>query len=103
MNRSLRRHQQRVAKIRRIRILRSRGVFRPMNFLGHTEPAWRWPDKPWRPLCDLVMNEPGWWCHEHVVAPARIDTHRLEHAIECGRDPDTVLWPDCKRPYAYYW
>jgi hypothetical protein len=26
-----------------------------------------------------------------------------EHAIQRGRDPDAVLWPDCKRPHEYYW
>jgi hypothetical protein len=38
-----------------------------------------------------------------TIVPARIDSRRLEHAIECGRDPDSVLWPDCHRPYPYYW
>jgi DUF1016 N-terminal domain len=27
----------------------------------------------------------------------------LEHAVERGRDPDSLRWPDCKRPHDYYW
>jgi predicted nuclease of restriction endonuclease-like (RecB) superfamily len=34
---------------------------------------------------------------------ARIRTRRLEHAVERGRDPDSLRWPDCKRPHDYYW
>jgi hypothetical protein len=83
MKRSVRRHQQRLARARRVRILFSYGT--------------------WTPLCRLLMNEPGWWVHDRVVAPARIRTHRLEHAVEQGRDPDALLWPDCKRPHDYYW
>jgi hypothetical protein len=50
-----------------------------------------------------VMNEPGWWVHDHVIVPARVVTRRLEHDVERGRDPDLLLWPDCKRPHDYYW
>ncbi len=49
------------------------------------------------------MNEPGWWVHERIVVPARIETRRLEHAVTRGRDPDGVVWPDCKKPHDYYW
>jgi hypothetical protein len=103
MKRSIRRHQQRVAKLRRIRILRARGAFRAWCGLGNVTPHWSGPDKPWAQMNSLIMNEPGWWRHEMAVVPGRIDIHRLEHAIQCGRDADSVIWPDCRRPYPYYW
>ncbi|MBS0416692.1 MAG: hypothetical protein JSR66_03190 [Proteobacteria bacterium] len=103
MQRSIRRHQQRVAKLRRIRILRARGAFDGYCGLGYITPRWEGPDKPWAQMCRLVMNEPGWWRHLVAIVPARIDSHRLEHAIVRGRDADTVVWPDGRRPYPYYW
>jgi hypothetical protein len=49
------------------------------------------------------MNEPGWWVHDRVVVPARTKTRHLEHEVERGRDPDMLVWPDCKKPHDYYW
>jgi|SRR5579863_2023505 len=103
MKRSIRRYQQRVAKFRRLRILRARGSFDPCFFTGKLTPRWTGPDKPWLQLNRLVMNEPGWWRHEMAIVPARIKIHHLEHAIEGGCDPDSIVWPDCRRPYPYYW
>jgi hypothetical protein len=94
MKRSIRRHQQRVAKFRRIRILLGRDARTPNHW---------WAPKPWRPLGRLVMNEPGWWVHERVVVPARRETRRIEHRLERGADPDDFLWPDCRKPHDYYW
>jgi len=91
MKRALRRHHERVAQARRIRILLSHG-------------AWlHWRPNIWHSMQRLVMNEPGWWTHATVIQPARIKTHRLEHGIVRGSDPDVLLWPDCKRPHDYYW
>lgn len=64
---------------------------------GHSGP------KIWQSLCRLVMNEPGWWVHDRVIVPARTETRRLEHEVKRGRDPESLLWPDCKRPHDYYW
>jgi hypothetical protein len=94
MERSVRRYQQRVANARRVRILLRHGAWIQSRC---------WELKIWRPLCRLVMNEPGWWVHDHVIVPARVVTRRLEHEVERGRDPDLLLWPDCKRPHDYYW
>jgi hypothetical protein len=96
MKRSIRRYQQRVAKFRRIRILLGHGAWCPRRLY------W-WDPKMWQPLSRLVMNEPGWWVHEKVIEPARTETRRNERAILRGRDPESVLWPDCKRPHEYYW
>lgn len=91
MKRSVRRHQQRVAKARRVRILLRHGAWTSFQ------------PKIWLPLCRLVMSEPGWWVHERVILPARTKTHRLEREVKRGRDPDSLVWPDCKRPHDYYW
>jgi hypothetical protein len=93
MNRALRRHQQRMARFRRVRILIGHGFFR-----------WRsGRQQKWKELSRLVMNEPGWWTHEMVIAPSRIESHRLERQIERGLEPDLFLWPDYRRPHIYYW
>jgi hypothetical protein len=94
MKRALRRHHERVAKARHIRILRSHGAW-----VRHHV----WEPKIWHSMRRLVMNEPGWWTHATVVQPARIKTHRLEHRILRGCDVDLLFWPDCKRPHDYYW
>jgi hypothetical protein len=93
MRRALRRHHERLAKARRIRIL-----------LSHR--AWvrdACGPKIWQSMQRLVMNEPGWCMHATVVQPARIKTHRLEQRILRGCDADLIPWPDCKRPHDYYW
>lgn len=94
MNRSVRRYQQRVAKARRVRILFSRGAWSPSSY---------WEPKIWHQLSRLVLNEPGWWVHERIIVPARTENRRLAHQVKLGRDPDLLLWPDCKRPHDYYW
>ena len=101
MKRALRRHQKQVAKARRIRILKRHGArkVRESCFCGGRT----WKPKPWRPMNRLVMNEPGWWCHERMVVPARIRSKRTEHNIERGMDPDVCYWPDYKKPHDYYW
>ena len=93
MKRALRRHHERLAKARRIRILRSHGAW-----VRH---AWR--PKIWQNMDRLVMNEPGWWTHATVIQAARIKTHRLEHRILRERHVYLLIWPDCKKPHDYYW
>ena len=92
MKRALRRHQQAVAKARKIRILRHR---------------WGWPwsgrRKPWKQLGRLVMNEPGYWVHEFMIQPMRIHSNRQLRLIEKGYDPDLFQWRDGKKPHVYYW
>ena len=97
MKRALRRHQQRVAKARRTQILLSHRAWIPGDGCSAWEP------KIWHSMKRLVMNEPGWWTHVTVIQPARIEAHRLEHHILRGYDPDSLVWPDCKKPHDYYW
>lgn len=94
MKRALRRHHERVVKVRRVRILRSHGAWVPRSV---------WEPKIRRSMERLLMSEPGWWTHATVIQPARIKTHRPEHDIVRGCDVDLLLWPDCKRPHDYYW
>ena len=82
MKRSVRRHQQRVARAHRFRILFRHGAWAPFS---------DWQPKIWQSLCRLVMSEPGWWVHERVILPARTKTHRLEREVERGRDPDSLV------------
>jgi hypothetical protein len=94
MKRALRRHHERVAQARRIRILLSHGAWLPRH---------AWGPKIWHSMERHLTNEPGWWTHATVIQPARIKTHRLEHRILRGCDADLLTWPDCKRPHDYYW
>jgi hypothetical protein len=94
MKRSERRYQQRVARARRVCILLWHGAWT-------SSPNWQ--PKIWRPLWRLVMSEPGWWVHERVIQPARAKNHRLEWEVKRRRDPDSLIWPDCKRPNDYDW
>lgn len=94
MKRSVRRYQQRVAKAHRVRIILCQGAWSSSRYSEL---------EIWHQLRRLVMNEPGWWVHERVIVPARTETRRLEHQVILGRDPDLLLWPDCKRPHDYYW
>jgi hypothetical protein len=89
MKRSIRRHQQQTARLRRLRILVVRWDFIP--------------DKPWKSLHICLLNEPGWHTHEFVVRPARIRSNRALRLLVLGRDPDSLNWPDYRRPHIYYW
>jgi len=89
MKRSIRRHQQQSAKLRRLRIVVSH-----CRFL---------PDKPWKRTDLFLMREPGWHTHEFVVRPARIHSNRELRFVELGRDPDSINWPDYRKPHVYYW
>ena len=85
---TLRRHHGRVAKARRIQILLSHGILDPRHARGL---------KLWKSMERIVMNEPGWCTHATLIQPARIETHRLEHRVVRGCDPDLIPWPGCKR------
>lgn len=92
MSRSLRRHQKAVARIRKSRILMHSYWWR--NSL---------PDKPWRQLGRMLMNEPGYWVREMMTRPARVRANQLLHLVELGRDDAEWRWPDGKKPHLYYW
>ena len=90
MSRSLRRHQQAVARVRKIHIL-----------LQHMSP--KYLCRPWRGYHRMVMNEPGHWVHDWMTVPARIRQKRLERAVVRGLDPEGISWPDNRKPHKYYW
>lgn len=81
-----------MAKARRVRIIRFK---------------WNRADwaiaKPWRYWPYVLMTEPGWHTHAFNIRPARIRSHRLEHLIAQGCDPETIQWPDYRKPHIYYW
>jgi len=55
-----------------------------------------------RAISRWVMSEPGGWCHERMVVPARLRSKRIDHDIERGMDQDACYWPDYKKPHDYY-
>lgn len=97
MKRSLRRHQQRVAKIRRLRMLYNYSGFYGREMLLK---------KPWPAITcpgQWLMNEPGWWNHEMTIGPSRIQSNRLLNRVTAGQDSEGIIWPDYRRPHIYYW
>jgi len=89
MKRSIRRFQQESARLRQLSIV-----------IAH----WgRIPDKAWKRTALDLMVEPGWHTHAFVVRPARIRTHRALRLVVLGRDPDSLYWPDYRKPHIYYW
>ena len=87
MDRSLRRHQKAVARVRKLNILRT---------------IWATPDRTWRQLNRMMMNEPGYWVREMMTRPARHRSRHLEHLVERGMEDDW-RWPDNRKPHKYYW
>jgi hypothetical protein len=99
MKRAIRRHQKRVARFRRARILISAWGWRWMiraDYRGRNS-------HQWQPIGRLLMNEPGHWVHTMMTRPARIRAHQMLKLIENGRDPDLFQWPDNRKPHIYYW
>lgn len=89
MKRALRRHQSKVAKIRRFNILRQGGSY------------W-WLDKWWKWTRDW-MTEPNWWTHENCIVPMRVEEARLCKKALKGFDTEGMQWPEGKKPHVYYW
>jgi hypothetical protein len=89
MKRSIRRQQKNAAKLRRLNILATRG--------GGI------PEKPWKNLYVELLNEPGWHTHEFVVRPARVRSNLALRLLVRGRDPETLDWPNYRKPHIYYW
>ena len=104
MKRSIRRHQQRVAKLRHLRL-----IWRHTTWYWHgrgNDPAgWQTSNKPWQAVHRSSMGgEPKWWQKEQNLQPSRIRQNRLLRAVERGVNPDTISrWPDYRKPHIYYW
>lgn len=98
MKRALRRHRQRVAQARRVRILKTHGAWRKL-----WRDEWLWAPKVWRQPCRLCMNEPNWWTHEMIIQPARVRSSQLLQRVSRGLDAEALAWPDYRRPHLYYW
>lgn len=97
MKRSLRRYQQRVAKVRRVRMFYN--YFRFYGRIRILEQPWQAINRPG----EWLMNNPGWWNHEMTVVPSRIHANRLLHRVKQGQDSDGMVWPDYRRPHIYFW
>lgn len=108
MKKALRRHQQRVARLRHVRVIwRSH----PWNWKGTVyriiDPPERWyrPHRPWQLVPRCTMNgEPKHWQKQFNLRPSRIRQNQLLRDIQRGVDPDVVRrWPDYRKPHIYYW
>lgn len=111
-NRALRRHQQRVAQLRHIRIIWRSSPWRwdqsPNRVLPDPDWACDWRPyqrKPWQQVSRCTMNgEPKHWQQAFNLRPSRIRQNQLLRHIERGRDPDVIpRWPDYRKPHIYYW
>jgi hypothetical protein len=98
MKRALRRHWQRVARARYVRILKAHGAWRTL-----WEDEWLWAPKVWRAPRKLMMNEPGFWTHETIIRPSRIRSNQLLQKVYQGLDVEGMVWPDYRKPHLYYW
>lgn len=107
VDRALRRHQQRVARLRHVRI-----VWRswPWHWDGTPfrvvpEPDWLWRRKPWQQISRTTMNgEPKHWQKDFNLRPSRVRQNQRLRAIERGMNPDAIdRWPDYRKPHIYYW
>lgn len=107
MTRAIRRHQKKVAQLRKLRVvLTGRSAWWKTFWMcqGELRPLWGDDEvRLWRPVNKQLMLTPGWWTRESMNQPARIAANRSCHMVERGCDPDTLYWPDFKRPYKYYW
>jgi hypothetical protein len=98
MKRALRRYRQRVAKARRVRILKTHGGWGKL-----WEDDWLWAPKPWKPVQRQCMNEPNWWTHEMMIQPSRVRSNQQLQGVRRGLDSEGMLWPDYRKPHLYYW
>ena len=99
MKRSIRRHQQRVAKLRHIRIVWRHTTWHWLGWGNQAAGGWQTSEKPWQAVYRCSMGgEPKWWQKERNLQPSRIRQNRLLHAIERGMNPDAVRrWPDYRK------
>lgn len=105
MKRALRRHQQQLAKRRKLVILyfeahgHSWRAFERSLFDGQ----FQYRERPWLSYGRLQMSEPGYWENEMMIQPSRIRQNRKLRLVENGCDPDAIDWPDYRKPVIYYW
>lgn len=100
MKRALRRHQQRVAKLKLTWIASSH---RWRRYDGEPSLAWELHWQSRNQIGRWVMNEPKCWRKEMHIRPSRSRAnHRLKLVLN-GREAESFLWPDYKKPHIYYW
>lgn len=104
MDKALRRHQQRVARLRHLHYIWRHCVWYSHE-CGSRRAGWQLPEKPWQlPYRATMGGEPKHWQKQFNLQPSRIRQNQLLRAIERGVDPDSVRrWPDYRKPHFYYW
>lgn len=105
--RALRRHQQRVARLRHVRIVwrTSPWEWNGTPFHVVPEPGWAWPARPWRQVSRCTMNgEPKHWQYDFNIRPSRTRQSYLLRQLMRALDPEVIVnWPDYRKPHIYYW
>jgi len=105
MNKALRRHQQRVARLRHLRYIWRECVWYWHGWGTQRDVGWQLPEKPWQlPHRATMRSEPKHWRKQFNLQPSRIRQNQLLRSIERGVDPDAIRrWPDYRKPHIYYW
>jgi len=104
MKRAIRRHHERVAKVRAAQIKITHWGWR-----WYVEPRTTWngrllsPKYHWQQISRCCMTTPGHWVREMMTRPARIRANQMLKLIENGVDPDLFQFPDLRKPHIYYW
>lgn len=103
MNRALRRHRTRVAKIHHDNIYIDAYGWR------HWVEPWSWRTRrngyQYRPMSKLIMTESG---HKHwrkvlMTRPDRAREHHALRMVERGIDAECLYWPTHRDHWVYYW
>lgn len=103
---ALRRHQQRVARLRHACIIWRSCCYHSVHGWPGRPAGWRIPRKPWQAVSRITMNgEPKHWQQEFNVRPSRIRQNQALRLVLRGVDADLAIrrWPDYRKPHIYYW
>lgn len=108
---ALRRHQQRVARFRHVRIIWRYYPWHfaecPYEVLPDPEYTWlRRLRRPWQAVCRSTMSgEPKHWQQQTNLRPSRIRQNQALRLVTRGMDADVAIrrWPDYRKPHIYYW
>jgi len=109
--RALRRWQQHLARVRKTRVLLANRCYFTCRHIGRVADGryyyfWYYAenDRLHQPLKKLVMSpHRAEWNRTMHIRPARIASNQLERLIKMGRDPDTLHFPNYRKPHIYYW
>jgi hypothetical protein len=106
MNRSKRFYQKKLVKVKQIRrIYEDMSAYeRSGSRYGRRYPGTRMDYFWMRWSLPFSYNScPKSWNKHYHIRPARVRSNQYEHLVEMGRDPDSLQWPNYRKPHIYYW